>query len=645
MLFFSRFGIFKYYINRKIHHFNNNSHVELRLDKISLSGISSVSFNKMLMISKTSPDSLLAIDSANVRINVWSLLTGQLAIDNFYAKDVKIHLIDNEDYSNFLFFFNRNKDKPDNISERDYAKQINKLFKAFFYKVPSHINVNNIYALIEKNERKLRFQTNKLLLVNNNLDVTFNIIDSGKEEQLSVKGNIDPAMNKLSIIIYSPTKKFILHNFQVPPTSFILQTFSFDSLSLQITNNGINNGKLNLNGSISISKLTINNPSIAHDDVSIPLAGLSFNINASNNYIELDSASVVTANKLNFKPYIKYQASSTNSQNITNKYNNDFSLTLIINKERFKAQDLFEFFPRGMFSNLEGIKTKGELEYHLKFDVDLSNPDSLKFGSNLKKYNFGIISFGNTNITKLNSSFPYTAYDKDIPVRTFTVGPENPDFVPYKNISHYLIYSVLTSEDGGFFINRGFNEDSFRESIIKNIKERRFARGGSTITMQLVKNVFLKRNKTIGRKLEEALLAWLIENNNLCSKERMLEVYLNIIEWGPRIYGIGEASRFYFDKQPANLSLAESIYLASIIPHPKWYKYSFTENGILRDNLKGFYKLVSDKMLRKEYITQSDADNLKPEVKLKGRSLQMLMKDTLGKKVNIDSLFKLQEVD
>src|SRR5664279_2476881 len=117
--------------------------------------------------------------------------------------------------------------------------------------------------------------------------------------------------------------------------------------------------------------------------------------------------------------------------------------------------------------------------------------------------------------------------------------------------------------------------------MILNIKERRFARGGSTITMQLVKNVFLNRNKTIARKLEEILLVWLIENQQLCSKERMFEVYLNIIELGPHIYGANEAAHFYFKKDASKLNLQESIFLASIIPKPKWFMYSFDKSGNL----------------------------------------------------------------
>ena len=102
--------------------------------------------------------------------------------------------------------------------------------------------------------------------------------------------------------------------------------------------------------------------------------------------------------------------------------------------------------------------------------------------------------------------------------------------------------------------------------------------------MQLVKNVFLNRNKNIARKLEEALIVWLIETNRLTSKARMFEVYLNIAEWGPMVYGIREAADFYFSKRPSQLTLEECIYLASIIPKPKHFMTSFTNSGQLRES-------------------------------------------------------------
>jgi membrane peptidoglycan carboxypeptidase len=158
---------------------------------------------------------------------------------------------------------------------------------------------------------------------------------------------------------------------------------------------------------------------------------------------------------------------------------------------------------------------------------------------------------------------------------------------------------------------------------VTNIKEKRFARGGSTITMQLVKNVFLTRNKTLARKIEEALIVWLIETKNLVPKQRMYEVYLNIIEWGPGVYGINQASHFYFDKNPANLDLQESVYLASIVPHPKWYKYTFVTNGVPRPFYGNYFNRMKQLMVRKEFILPGDTTNVRPEVVLKGSAARV----------------------
>src|SRR6476620_7713093 len=116
-----------------------------------------------------------------------------------------------------------------------------------------------------------------------------------------------------------------------------------------------------------------------------------------------------------------------------------------------------------------------------------------------------------------------------------------------------------TSEDPSFMSHRGFITAAFKESITKNIKTKKFTRGASTISMQLIKNVFLTREKTLSRKLEEILLVYVLENNRISSKDRMLEVYFNIIEWGPNVYGIGEAAQFYFQKKPSDLTLNECL--------------------------------------------------------------------------------------
>ena len=268
-------------------------------------------------------------------------------------------------------------------------------------------------------------------------------------------------------------------------------------------------------------------------------------------------------------------------------------LALKIPETRFAADDLFASLPAGLFTRLAGIRTSGELAFHLDFSIDLARPEALVLDVGLEKRDFRIRRFGRVNFRAVNAPFIYTAYEKDRAVRSFMVGPENPDFRTLDQIPPHLKNAVMISEDGAFFSHRGFLLEPFKNSIVANLRAGRFVRGASTISMQLVKNLYLKRQKTIARKLEEMLITWLIEENRLVCKERMLEIYLNIIEWGPGIYGAQEAARFYFAKDVADLTLAEAIFMASIIPRPKRFMDFFDEDQRLRPWLQRYYADVS----------------------------------------------------
>jgi membrane peptidoglycan carboxypeptidase len=206
----------------------------------------------------------------------------------------------------------------------------------------------------------------------------------------------------------------------------------------------------------------------------------------------------------------------------------------------------------------------------------------------------------------LNTDFVYTPVDNGRKQRSVLVSAANPNYSTLDQISPYLQKCVLTTEDPSFFYHRGFIDEAFRQSIIKNIRKRKFARGASTISMQLVKNVFLTREKTISRKLEEILLVYILENNRISSKQRMLEVYFNIIEWGPNVYGIGEASQFYFQKQPSQLTFKECLFLATIIPRPKGFMWRFGKEGNLKPFAEKQFTFLTKLMLRRSIILPKD---------------------------------------
>jgi monofunctional biosynthetic peptidoglycan transglycosylase len=143
-------------------------------------------------------------------------------------------------------------------------------------------------------------------------------------------------------------------------------------------------------------------------------------------------------------------------------------------------------------------------------------------------------------------------------------------WISYGAIPKDAINAVIISEDGTFWTHSGFDWFEFRESIERNLKEGRAARGASTITQQLVKNLYLSPSKSPLRKLREWVLTWYMERT--LSKQRILELYLNVIEWGWGIYGIESASVQYFGKSASFLSREESARLAAVIPNPRRYR-------------------------------------------------------------------------
>jgi len=183
---------------------------------------------------------------------------------------------------------------------------------------------------------------------------------------------------------------------------------------------------------------------------------------------------------------------------------------------------------------------------------------------------------------------------------TIPVDPARPYFVSYTDIPVLVRSAFVSSEDTGFFSHRGVEIGAIVGAVQRNAEEKRAAVGGSTITMQTVKNLFLARDKTISRKLQEMFLAWHLERT--ITKERILEIYLNMVELGPGLYGIGRASQKFFSKDPRDLTLKESIYLASLLPAPI-PRYRYFCAGELTPNYNKIIKQLLDRMLALGRIT------------------------------------------
>jgi hypothetical protein len=186
---------------------------------------------------------------------------------------------------------------------------------------------------------------------------------------------------------------------------------------------------------------------------------------------------------------------------------------------------------------------------------------------------------------RFSKPFVHRIYTPEGKLDEDTTGPTTDNWTELDHISPFMQAAVLTTEDGAFFHHHGFSHPAIRNALVADLKARRFIRGASTITMQLAKNLFLSRDKTLSRKLEELILTDYLEQ--AFTKDEMMELYLNIIEFGPNVYGVTAAADHYFGRKPEELNLAECMFLSSILPQPIHYHHLY-EHGELPDSwLKG----------------------------------------------------------
>ncbi len=183
------------------------------------------------------------------------------------------------------------------------------------------------------------------------------------------------------------------------------------------------------------------------------------------------------------------------------------------------------------------------------------------------------------------------------------LGPFHPDFVPLAAMPRHLTGAFLTSEDSKFFKHHGFDLEMIRHALAQDLENRSFERGASTITQQLAKNLFLSHRRTLARKLEEAVLTWRLQE--LLSKERVLELYLNVIELGPGIQGVKQAAREYFGKEVAALTPLESAHLAALTPNPHVLARRFRDGKVDEGWQQRLYDLLG---MMKRHGRLSSAD-------------------------------------
>lgn len=242
------------------------------------------------------------------------------------------------------------------------------------------------------------------------------------------------------------------------------------------------------------------------------------------------------------------------------------------------CQAILDSAPQGLLARVGGMKVAGSLGVTGVIRLDSASVE--------REFFLPWEATSSCRVTEVPAALSVSRFDGPFTLSVpstggqmveLEVGPGTGGWVPFPAISRFMLAAVQTTEDGRFMQHNGFDEAAIRSAIRDDIKRGELYRGASTISMQLAKNLYLDRKKTLGRKLEEAVLTTYLEQS--LTKERILELYLNVVELGPMVYGVGPAARHYFQSSAGSLSVAQAFYLASLLPSPS--KSHFAGSGRL----------------------------------------------------------------
>jgi len=571
-----------------------------------------VEFQGLSLNHKKSVDTLpgktvFACKQMAVGLNVWKFW--DIGLSGFVTKDLTLDLVNLPAYCNYCDLLGSDEKADDSPTPlRDPVVSLFRQLEKWIGKAPNHLEMAGTRLSLTDTTGKIVLALPNTLYKNEDVNLHLQATSEKlltaqqkKEYRRKKKGDVDsmPLVTKRQIEFLLQgdlDKDDLTGHVSITPANqqkyvsipLVLNGLGFQRAEFEVSELGESFGAIHADLQGGFIGLQVDDERISDTLVQVDSAHGRFVCDVKDGFFELDSQSTVRVNQVSAHIFAQYQGGN----------NPKYALGLYM--PRLGANAFFSSLPVGLFRNIGIPKATGTLEYRFRFAMEHEKPRDCILESQMwPSKDFTIVQWGNVDPRIMNGVFTYTYWDKGEPVARFEVGGDNGNFTPLESISKDLVRCVLRSEDPDFFHHQGFYMDAFRSSIAQNYRQKRFARGGSTISMQLVKNVFLGRRKTIARKVEEILLTWLMERRSLVSKNRMMEVYLNVIEWGPGIFGATEAARFYFHKHPSELTLGECTFLASIIPMPKKVRWFLDSNGCVKSN-NGHFRALKNRLLAKD---------------------------------------------
>ncbi len=263
---------------------------------------------------------------------------------------------------------------------------------------------------------------------------------------------------------------------------------------------------------------------------------------------------------------------------LNGRFNEYPRLSLRLWNDSMHGEDITASVPSALLGSLEGLELGGEASFDILVELDWETPDSSDFQAQVdvsgltirtSPISIGQLRYGGSCLMRDSWGGRRRVY-----LDTLT----NQGFMLFDSLHPSFEGLLKCAEDATFRYHEGFCEYHIRNSIRANMESGEFTRGGSTITMQLARNLFLGREQTFARKIQEVFLTWRLEA--YLSKNRMLEIYANIVEMGPDVFGFQDASQYYFSSDFRDLSTRQVAYLVSILPGPRLYHRFYRNNSV-----------------------------------------------------------------
>jgi hypothetical protein len=354
--------VLTFVLQNKINHFNITHKAGLTIRKARIQGIYSV-FLTGLALKPADGDTLLRIDTVLVSINLLKLLAGRLSVTETNIRNLYLTVRRKDSITNYQFLLQKRKTtqaadtsgpaavnggKTSSYAGTDYSETANRIFRLVFDKVPVRMEVANLNFRSITGAHTVSIHIDQMNLEDREFSTEIFIHEDSVNAVWNARGKLNNSRRYAELKLFSPDHNKI----SLPYIGFKWNAaFSFDSLSFSITAGRFSNDAFGIRGRIALSGLQIHHEKIAADTVCSQKLGIDYAVNFKPDAIELDSATQVSFNELDFHPYLKYRPGPSRQ------------ITLKINKPPFPAQDLFSSLPEGLFTNLKGIKTSGGLSY------------------------------------------------------------------------------------------------------------------------------------------------------------------------------------------------------------------------------------------------------------------------------------------